>query len=385
MTLPTGIATGQVTVSNAIAADGTRGSGTVELRPAVSVTGHDTIITTTAVTFTVTDGTAAAKTVAATDDPGLLPLGWRYEVREYINGEYRPPYFIDVPTGSVVDLSTAPRLETVPAVWRVPRTVAGIGPNTTGDIPAADLQAVLDVSSGGAPTVHSHAQADVTNLTAALAEKVDTTDPRLSDARTPTAHTHTIAQVVGLQDALDGMGTNGHSSTAAVDRWGCLAVTFPPHSVNPVEPQMLRMAPGRLYAYWLPLSVGTTVSAVRVPIGEEVSAPGGLWFTVYQDDGALLGGTGDVSAAFSVGGQSWHTADLTTPSTTTGSGVWVTALSTVDGASSAQLVFCDVTAPEVPLFLFDGKALRVEGLNNPPATFTPGAGVAYYDALIGVA
>ena len=33
---------------------------------------------------------------------------------------------------------------------------------------------------------------------------VSTTDPRLTDARTPTAHTHTVTNVTGLQDALDG-------------------------------------------------------------------------------------------------------------------------------------------------------------------------------------
>lgn len=44
---------------------------------------------------------------------------------------------------------------------------------------------------------------DQTDLTSALALKVDDGDPRLSDARTPTAHTHPISDVVGLQGELD--------------------------------------------------------------------------------------------------------------------------------------------------------------------------------------
>lgn len=52
-------------------------------------------------------------------------------------------------------------------------------------------KAQVDTSlSGKAATAHTHAQSDVTGLDAALAGKVGTTDPRLSDARTPTAHTH---------------------------------------------------------------------------------------------------------------------------------------------------------------------------------------------------
>jgi hypothetical protein len=76
-------------------------------------------------------------------------------------------------------------------------------------------------AGGGGP--HSHAQSDVTGLVDALAGKAATTDPRLSDARTPTAHAHgwdavtdkpstftpsshahAITDTTGLQAALDG-------------------------------------------------------------------------------------------------------------------------------------------------------------------------------------
>ena len=35
-----------------------------------------------------------------------------------------------------------------------------------------------------------------------VADKVDTTDSRLSDARTPTAHTHATSEITGLDSAL---------------------------------------------------------------------------------------------------------------------------------------------------------------------------------------
>lgn len=68
-----------------------------------------------------------------------------------------------------------------------------------------------------APTVHTHAQSDVDGLTAVLASKVDTDDPRLSDARTPVAHTHEIGDVTGLEDALAnaGGGDGGLSGTGS--------------------------------------------------------------------------------------------------------------------------------------------------------------------------
>ena len=45
------------------------------------------------------------------------------------------------------------------------------------------------------------------------AGKVATTDPRLSDARTPTAHSHAISEVTGLSSALDGKQASGSYAT----------------------------------------------------------------------------------------------------------------------------------------------------------------------------
>lgn len=83
------------------------------------------------------------------------------------------------------------------------------------------------------PATHAHVIGDTTGLQAALDAKVSSTDPRLSDARTPTDHTHSwteitskptefppeehehvIADVSGLQAALDAAASDGGSGTA---------------------------------------------------------------------------------------------------------------------------------------------------------------------------
>lgn len=69
----------------------------------------------------------------------------------------------------------------------------------------ADLVLTTDprLSNARTPTTHTHTTDQVTGLDSALSSKVATTDPRLSDARAPTAHTHPISGVTGLQAALD--------------------------------------------------------------------------------------------------------------------------------------------------------------------------------------
>lgn len=59
-------------------------------------------------------------------------------------------------------------------------------------------------------------QSQVANLTTDLASKVDTTDARLSDSRTPTSHTHAEADVTGLVTDLGGkVGTARAINTTA--------------------------------------------------------------------------------------------------------------------------------------------------------------------------
>ena len=62
--------------------------------------------------------------------------------------------------------------------------------HTIGDV--VNLRDELDGKSNAG---HTHGIDDVSGLSGALAEKVDDTDPRLSDARTPTEHTHPWSEV----------------------------------------------------------------------------------------------------------------------------------------------------------------------------------------------
>ena len=65
------------------------------------------------------------------------------------------------------------------------------------------------------PTAHDHDDRyyTETEIDTALTGKVDDTDPRLTDARTPTAHSHPISDVTALQTALDGKSDTSHTHT----------------------------------------------------------------------------------------------------------------------------------------------------------------------------
>lgn len=77
--------------------------------------------------------------------------------------------------------------------------------------------------AGKASSSHTHPVSQVTGLQAALDAKVGSTDPRLSDARTPLPHGHQVSDVEGLESALDAAG--GSASWAQVtDK----PTTFPP-------------------------------------------------------------------------------------------------------------------------------------------------------------
>jgi hypothetical protein len=78
---------------------------------------------------------------------------------------------------------------------------------------------ITDYTPGeGGP--HTHPTSDVVGLDTALAGKVATTDPRLSDARTPLTHGHTIGDTTGLQTALDGKSATAHNHDAAYSAIG---------------------------------------------------------------------------------------------------------------------------------------------------------------------
>jgi hypothetical protein len=77
---------------------------------------------------------------------------------------------------------------------------------------------MLDAADvGAAPTAHTHAQSDVTGLTAALDAKADDADVTALDTRVdalelaPPAHSHAIADTTGLQAALDAKAAASHT------------------------------------------------------------------------------------------------------------------------------------------------------------------------------
>ena len=68
------------------------------------------------------------------------------------------------------------------------------------------------------PSSHNHTTAQVTGLDAALADKVDDSDARLSDARTPTDHRHSWADIDDKPTTFDPkIGTTATTAAAGND------------------------------------------------------------------------------------------------------------------------------------------------------------------------
>lgn len=88
-------------------------------------------------------------------------------------------------------------------------TIVGASdPHTHGIADVTGLQAALDAAGGGP---HVHELDDVDGLDDALAGRVLTDDPRLSDARTPTAHAHPQGEVTGLVATLAAKADASHA------------------------------------------------------------------------------------------------------------------------------------------------------------------------------
>jgi hypothetical protein len=101
---------------------------------------------------------------------------------------------------------------------------------------------LTDKPSTFPPATHTHAAADITSGTLAIARiPTGTTsstvcignDSRLSDSRTPTAHTHAIADVTGLQTALDGKQASGSYVTTSGGITAIAVVATMPASPDP--------------------------------------------------------------------------------------------------------------------------------------------------------
>lgn len=171
-------------------------------------------------------------------------------------------------------------------------------------------------------------------------------------------------------------------------RYGCIALTMHPHDVSWISPQYIALTSGRHYMYWLPLPVGTLITGVRLPVQLAGAGAGELHFAVYQDDNTQLGTSGDVAAQFAGAvAQTWQNVPLTAAAETTGPGVWITALSTMDTGPKVAFSNTDGTNPLAEWLLNPANhltALRREGVASLPATLVPGTATQYIDFAIGV-
>jgi hypothetical protein len=110
----------QVTVTgNYQNPDGSPASGGVRFTPTVQMrnaTSSSEINARTAVHIPITGGVLGPGSLAATTDPGTTPAGVAtYEVTEYVQGQPRLTYFIEVPhDAGTINLNTHPRAGEVP-------------------------------------------------------------------------------------------------------------------------------------------------------------------------------------------------------------------------------------------------------------------------------
>lgn len=169
-------------------------------------------------------------------------------------------------------------------------------------------------------------------------------------------------------------------------RFGCKALSFTPHDVNPDDPQSLRLATNRMYVVGLSVPPGELISFVRIPIVEKMTSVGALEFSVFNEDLSLLGQTGDVSSEFSAGNdQTWRNVNLETPANTTGNIVYICMRSTADQSGNMLVFFPDITLQgTVPSWLYGNTGVYIDNVTVMPSTLDFVAAQAYYDILIGI-
>jgi hypothetical protein len=365
----------------------------------------------------------------ATDDPDLSPQNWAYMVTPVTDAWFEAPFLFEVPVATVGTLElaqhapaiTPPEVATYALLGhthaldalsdvdvaaavngQVLTRVGGqwVGATNSGGVPdaAADTKGLIRLAGalGGtadAPTVPALAERIATTLLDAkgdliVASAADT-PARLPIGGDGQVLTVDSGQALGVKwAAAAGGGGSGFSPVA--QRYGCLAISMDPHDVSWKSPQAIALRDFRFYQYWLPFPQGQTITGIRLPVSAAGSGAGALHFRVYQDDNTVLGSSGDVAAQFlGAVGQTWQNVPLTTPTASTGAGVWVTVLSTL--TTGPQVLFCntDDVGPGVPAWLLNPTAHRTAvfadvGSPTPPATLTPASATPYIDFCIGV-
>lgn len=169
-------------------------------------------------------------------------------------------------------------------------------------------------------------------------------------------------------------------------RFSCKAMTVRPHDLSPAATKFIALISGRLYKFKVAIGPGELISNIRMPVKDAAAGAGQLFFGVYQEDMSPLGNSGNVAAQFSGAvAQTWQNADITVPANTTGSFVWITALSTM--ATGPQLGFCNVDNFADFAWMLNPSglptALYEDGVSSLPATLTT-VGNGYLDFIAGV-
>ena len=190
------------------------------------------------------------------------------------------------------------------------------------------------------PSPHSHVVGDVTGLQTALDGKVGTSDPRLTDARTPTAHTHTV-------DAIT-PGTGTKSATTYLNGLGVWAT--PPNTTY-ANPATSEITAGSA-------ATQRTISADLLKQAVRFWVTGSLT-TAVTAFGSSIVTAADAAAARTLLGAGTSNLALGTTSTTAKAGDWVPSWTDVTGKpatfppSTHSHVIADVTGLQAAL---DGKA-----------------------------
>lgn len=109
----------------------------------------------------------ATVNVIPSNDPALSPSGWTYRVEILLDDYQGEPYSIEVPYDTVGTLELS---DIAPVVTPDPVTTYALAASLTAEAQArAAADAALTTAlAGKAPTVHTHALADVTGLVTAL-------------------------------------------------------------------------------------------------------------------------------------------------------------------------------------------------------------------------
>lgn len=349
MALPAGISTGTFAASYTNP-DGTPATGSIVFTPVdlIVIPATPNAVVPEPVTVQLTAG-AMTKTLPATD----------YRV-DFRLSAFTRSILVRLPANTTLNLPNAAELEPVDELQPRVISVAGVKVDAYGNVPLRAIDLGVTGASGDPITAES-----IGALTKALAD--------------------TLYEPKGAI----GPATSPNFDPVAV-RYGCKAISLHPHDVSAVNPQTIGLVDRRLYVFWLPLPVGTSVSGVRLPVADiATGSAGAVTFTVYQDDLTKLGDTGDVRAALSIGApNAWRQLPLTASVSTTGPGVWVTAHSTMPEGAPKVFFVNTGPSPELPAWLLNplGKktCVRIEGVNTPPATLSLTGSFDYIDFLIGV-